>query len=441
MICKGEQGRRGGEELLVHASHPARHRLGRFARYPANASWMLLALTIGLAGAAPAHGDDLIPTESARALVADTVVDIVPAPLEAWLAAHRDELRDAVCGRRPDPDAGQAAPRAPRLSAEDWYVQLDAAAGNSDEADRAAATRAFPWEQSAAEALYRSRGVRAGGRLPWTLLDRQARLATAFRDGDQRAALGCVAQVVQLATAAGLPGHATADHTGQHTGNLQLSAAAGLATAGHRDVHARLEEQVLTQLGPRLAVEVRVWPDRVRACPVPSKAVFDTLLASHARWAQLAEIDRAALAALGVQDAAGFVASAEAYYARVREEAAPVLEERLEAGALLAARLIVTAWREAGAPDWAQPGSANAQQDQPPAGSARSAEPVDADDEAPFVASRSSKIYHRSTCSHALRIRPENRVTFPTAEAAEASGRSPCKTCKPGQPDDPETTD
>lgn len=48
-----------------------------------------------------------------------------------------------------------------------------------------------------------------------------------------------------------------------------------------------------------------------------------------------------------------------------------------------------------------------------------------------YVASRTSKIFHRSDCSHAKRLKPETTLTFRTRREAEQNGRRPCKTCNP----------
>ena len=48
-----------------------------------------------------------------------------------------------------------------------------------------------------------------------------------------------------------------------------------------------------------------------------------------------------------------------------------------------------------------------------------------------FVASKSSKVFHRATCSHAKRIAEANTVRFSTANEAKKTGRRPCKTCNP----------
>ena len=48
-----------------------------------------------------------------------------------------------------------------------------------------------------------------------------------------------------------------------------------------------------------------------------------------------------------------------------------------------------------------------------------------------FVGSKNSKIFHKSTCSHAKRISPDNIVGFKSAKEAISKGRTPCKSCKP----------
>jgi endonuclease YncB( thermonuclease family) len=48
-----------------------------------------------------------------------------------------------------------------------------------------------------------------------------------------------------------------------------------------------------------------------------------------------------------------------------------------------------------------------------------------------WVASKSSKIFHRSTCPHAKRLSPEPTITFRSRQEAELNGRRPCKPCDP----------
>ncbi len=48
-----------------------------------------------------------------------------------------------------------------------------------------------------------------------------------------------------------------------------------------------------------------------------------------------------------------------------------------------------------------------------------------------YVASKNSKVFHRSTCSSAKRMTDKTRLTFSGRPQAEQSGRRPCKICKP----------
>lgn len=48
-----------------------------------------------------------------------------------------------------------------------------------------------------------------------------------------------------------------------------------------------------------------------------------------------------------------------------------------------------------------------------------------------YIASKSSKIFHRATCSSAKRITQQNRIEFQTTQKAQQTGRRPCKRCTP----------
>jgi hypothetical protein len=48
-----------------------------------------------------------------------------------------------------------------------------------------------------------------------------------------------------------------------------------------------------------------------------------------------------------------------------------------------------------------------------------------------YIASKSSKVFHLSTCAAAKTISPENLITFASRQEALAGGRRPCKKCNP----------
>ena len=59
------------------------------------------------------------------------------------------------------------------------------------------------------------------------------------------------------------------------------------------------------------------------------------------------------------------------------------------------------------------------------------AQPLAASPAGTFIASKSSKVFHRTTCPHAKRLDPAKAITFQTRQEAEQNGRRPCKTCNP----------
>ncbi len=48
-----------------------------------------------------------------------------------------------------------------------------------------------------------------------------------------------------------------------------------------------------------------------------------------------------------------------------------------------------------------------------------------------YVASKSSEVFHENSCGNGGKIAPDNKVCYPTREAAVASGRRPAGCCKP----------
>lgn len=48
-----------------------------------------------------------------------------------------------------------------------------------------------------------------------------------------------------------------------------------------------------------------------------------------------------------------------------------------------------------------------------------------------YMASKTSKIFHRAECVHAKRMDTDKAVYFSTRQEAERTGRQACKTCKP----------
>lgn len=52
-----------------------------------------------------------------------------------------------------------------------------------------------------------------------------------------------------------------------------------------------------------------------------------------------------------------------------------------------------------------------------------------------YVGSKNSTKYHYTWCKWAKKINPNNKVTFNSAQEAQAAGYIPCKVCKPPMKD------
>ena len=63
-----------------------------------------------------------------------------------------------------------------------------------------------------------------------------------------------------------------------------------------------------------------------------------------------------------------------------------------------------------------------------PAKAAPAAAPTKA---AAIVANKDSKVYHRSDCKTAAKMKEANKTTFASAAEADKAGYKPCKVCKP----------
>ncbi len=291
---------------------------------------------------------------------------------------------------------------------------LDCAAKGNDPVERRAAVRRFPRDRAASGEQLKRCGREGDDLLPWIVERHYAALVESMKRVDAERIARDAGALLHFAIDAALPFNATDDRWGEAPSAIRDERAPPFPS-----MRARYHVELPERLRERLAFEVRVAPQRVRPIDEPVAAAFDALAAAHESALVLEAIDRefAAFAPAGrsaASDAALF------------ERAAPIIETQIESGALLGAELIVLAWIEAGKP--ALPvgvteSSTKAAVNTPGASKTEKA----------FVGSRSSKVFHRASCSHGARVKLENRVYFDTAAQAKAQGRTPCKSCKPDQ--------
>jgi len=369
-------------------------------------------------------------SSAAYRIAARTSTTVLPTELRTFFEDHVDTLSQWAMGTD-DPVSSKIKATIKR---EARFIKLDVAAGSADPASRRSAARRFPQDIRAAQRLFEQHGEHGGGTLPWALRDRYLATVRAFRGGDSGTILREAGMLVRLATDAALPFNTTFDRDGETGGNLHWPAGGSKSDeAVHQTVRHRCQIALINRLQGRFRYEVRVSPDRSRVVTDPLGEVFDVLLRAHDAIEALLRIDAEILLKLNVADRPSFMATYGSYYAELAEEASWIMEARLEDGALLAANLIMTAWAEVGKPSPDTFTTApDAAQGHPSSPGSTETKPEQAGHDAEFfVASRDSKIYHRSTCYHAKRISAGNRITFKSRPEAEASGRKPCKSCLP----------
>lgn len=384
------------------------------ARLAAAAVWLLAVV-----------GAEAVEDEwsGAYTIVADAAIPVLPEKARPFFESHLQALQ-----RRATVDlALSVSDGRVRDEAEMHYILLDAGEDLRDRAACRAAAMAVPHRAAAARRWFRRRQITAGGRLPWVIGEHYDRLVRAFKSGDEAAILRASGDLLHLATDAALPfnttaagGRATADYD-----HWPVSTAAGSRLL-HRTVRHRVQVGLIAKSQQRFEYEVRVWPPRWRRLEDPVEVAFAVLLESHAMVGPLLDVDRALVDELSIESADAFVAASDRYYEGLTRRAAPIIEQRLEEGALLAARLIGSAWDASGQPE---PGKPHAtERDTAESGEETQAAPAPA---VGLVGSVSGKVYHVPSCPHAKRIKPANLVRFSSKEEAQAGSRKPCRTCKP----------
>jgi len=295
-------------------------------------------------------------------------------------------------------------------------MPLDCAAEGKDSAERRAAAREFPRDRAAARELLGRCGRDGEDPLPWIIQQRFSLLVESMKRSDAEQIVRDSGALLHTSIDAALPFNATDEQWDDRP------SAAGEERSTHPcTMRARYHFELVDRLRERLAFEARVAPQRVQRIDDPVAAVFDTLLAAHESALVLETLDRERAPSASREPR-------RAGDAAFLERIAPILETQIEAGALLGAELVYSAWVEAGKPVLPAGPTGSTARAVKGASAATSEASKSA---AAFVGSRSSKTFHRATCRHVERIKSDRRVFFDTAAQARAQGRQPCKTCKP----------
>lgn len=389
--------------------------------------WRFIAIAV-LSVASGVRG---APVESPAVyeITAGVAVAALPSPLSSFFNDQSDVILRGA--KAPSAGANRAtstpSPATDRRSDHyaEHFLMLDAAAEADTPAARRRAARAFPRDRQAAVALLAEHGHANGGSLPWALVERYEKLVGAFRAESKKSIGKAAGALIHYATDAAMPFNVTAPIPNTEAQTKEGDGHHAKDSVEIRDRQRRHYHVLLVKrLRGRLTFESRVWPERVSPRHDPLDAAFEVLADTHEVALHLSAIGRESTGESLASGSAAVVESPGVIEARLAERVAPLIEERIEAGALLGASLILGAWIDAGSPMLQQESVSAAAQ-----GSKPSADPSSA----PFLASRHSKVFHRAGCSHAKRIKPDNLLPFAALRQALETGRSPCKHCKPAE--------
>lgn len=362
-------------------------------------------------------------------IIVPAVIEALPFPFSARFREHRDTVIGEVAAL--DPGWQNDA------RGEHYMAWLDFAAPEGASAEvRMAAAQEFPLDRETAK----QKGYRdeVYGDLPFILQDHFHALVEAFRGAQWKAARENAVGIIHYACAVGLPTQLTREIKKGRPGRELLW-------------HVNAQRT-------RFEYEVRVFPGRFERAIDARTEILSKLQSSHAAAFKLYEIVEQAHKKTGISAHDYPLISAfisvrgesdlrKEFNRLVREPAAELMCEQLKNSALLAANLIGTAWMDAGSPEVPMDTFAPRADDKP--GDTAKKESADksgiaAGDQQKtaaagaldlvadkFMGSSGSETYHRSSCQHAARIKPENTIRFTSLEEAQRAGRKACQTCKP----------
>lgn len=346
----------------------------------------------------------------AHAIAVAVVVEILPEPLSVFFQANIERLKESTII---DASEGLLAPSA---NATAHFVPLEIMAPGVATKVGNAVPQTSPRDRVAAAERYQARGWTKGGWLPWVLIEHHEAMVRKFRSGEHDDIVREAGLLVHFAVDATWPFSTSREWLAIVDSDRNVDDNKDLSFASCRQ---RVEMWLLPAYADRLAFEVRVFAGRYHPAVDPHTAVFAELVAAHSVLADLRRMDREVVE--GMADGNSPAKSSHPYIERMTTRTGPIIESRIEAGALLAANLIGSAWVEANRPPLAVPAVVDV-----------TASPsAQKSTDAKLVGSVRSSVYHRSTCRHATRIKPVNLVDFVDVAAARVAKRRPCKTCQP----------
>ncbi len=312
-------------------------------RHAATAAPRLAAVLLLAVLAAPSFGW----SRTSHFLITEEAVERLPEPLRGWFAAPAalarlkqasaapdDWSRNGSEHYRPDPVRVRMDER-PR-----HFLNIDALT------DEPYPFKNFPRDRAKAEERFGAEALATHGSVPWAAADALSRLTGALTAGRTPAVFCEAGALAHYAADLHQPLHTTANYDGRQSGN--------------HGIHKALEVGLLARFEDFYAGQLRRRRRQETFLDDPTDALFDWLIAAHARVDPILEADSIARHRTRYNPAqhpedAGDVTSKRArpYYESLRQElkrrGSPEAAAMRDAAAHLA-DLLYTAWVRAGKP-------------------------------------------------------------------------------------------
>ncbi|NOX57450.1 MAG: hypothetical protein GXP29_01160 [Planctomycetes bacterium] len=376
---------------------------------------------------------------AAQRIVMQTTIDALPEPLSTHFAPMRETLLERVV------EPVGLWEREPRYQKrQQWcFLHLDLAAQSNAQSDRMVAASSFPTEPGAAARFMREHDVKRGGRLPWALEDLTQKLSRAFASADQQAIAERTGHLVALCTFAANPFRVTRNDRGAETSNaIFADAQMGDPFFAHQDVAQRFGWELIRRYSNRYRLAIESEEFRYPLEFDARSTIFETMLGSLDHLGVLCKSDRDVQSRMGLKDRATFLERKDEYYELLDDACGDHAVEMLRRASRLSVVLVFDAYQRAGSPKLGVTvpstpvKTANAPAEKVAAASEPEAKPAAAEEPAANdkirVASKRSKVFHRSFCNHVKRISKKNLVEYADDVKAKESGKRPCRACHGG---------
>jgi len=305
-------------------------------RHAATAAPRLAAVLLLTVLAAPSFGW----SRTGYFMITEEAVERLPEPFRGWFADPAALARLKQASAAPDDWSSKGSDHYRPDERPRHFLNIDALT------DEPYPFKDFPRDRAKAEERFGAEALATHGSAPWAAADALSRLTDALTAGRTPAVFCEAGSLAHYAADLHQPLHTTANHDGRQTGN--------------HGIHKALEVGLLARFEDFYAGELRRHRRQETFLDDPPDALFDWLIAAHARVGPILEADSVARhrtrynPAQHPEDTDDVTSKrARPYYESLRQEltrrGSPEAAAMRDAAAHLA-DLLYTAWVRAGKP-------------------------------------------------------------------------------------------